>query len=146
MGAIRERLLQIIENKRDSKISKASLARKMGCVASEVSHLLSGERELSEKWILKFCDALEITLSDLEMPKMEETESEKNRRILHGYFDAILRNGGDRANWLSGNVLTFYSEMTGKKPDSSVMPSKTQENCASDSGHGVYTDRRSRNR
>ena len=37
----------------------------MGCSESQVSSLLSGERRLHEDWILKFCQALDISIAEL---------------------------------------------------------------------------------
>ena len=64
MGRIRDAVERIVKG---SGYTHAELARKMACSRAQVSHLLSGERELSEKWILRFCDALGIGLADLDV-------------------------------------------------------------------------------
>jgi transcriptional regulator with XRE-family HTH domain len=121
MGRIQEALSCIVAQQKElGVITQKKLAKSVGCSQSMISDLLNGEKRLSDAWIERICDAIGITLSDLDWKDRKETVAQKANRELHQYFDAILVNGGDRANWISGNVITFYSEMTGKKPDLSL--------------------------
>ncbi len=108
MGAIRERLRQLIESKKDEGVTQASLARKMGCVSSQVNHLLSGERELSEKWIIKFCDALGVTLSDLDWKKKDLAPKEAADSDIHRKLQTILDANADYAAGIRLSVEAIH--------------------------------------
>src|SRR5512136_1738904 len=67
MGRIQQALASIVEDRKEiGAISQRELARRVGCSEPQLSSLLSGGRRLNEKWIIRICDALGVSLSDLE--------------------------------------------------------------------------------
>lgn len=81
MGKIQRALAAIVEDRKEiGQISQRELAKIIGCSEPQLSSLLSGNRRLNEDWIIKICEALSITLSDLEKHEFE-TKDPKDLRI-----------------------------------------------------------------
>jgi transcriptional regulator with XRE-family HTH domain len=67
MGKILTGLRAIIaERKETTGLTQKKLEEMMGAKPAMVSCLLKGRRQLSERWIEKFCAALNVTLGDIE--------------------------------------------------------------------------------
>ncbi len=85
MGRIQEAAKSIIRERKElGQLTQKSVADTMGPKPTMVSALLKGDRRLNEDWIEKFCDALGITLGDLEKPtpsKIDQKELLEDRQI-----------------------------------------------------------------
>lgn len=78
----------------------------MGCVPSQIAHLLSGNRKLNEEWLIKFCDALGITLADLEPQVSPEEHAELYRKLRY-----ILTKSDRAENVLKATIEAAYKEL-----------------------------------
>jgi transcriptional regulator with XRE-family HTH domain len=132
MGRIREALNAIINDRNElGKLTQGEIAKRIGVQQATVSQYLSGTRAMSEEVIEKFCDALGVKLADLEAwnPELAKirftpTVCPKNREdhlLLHKYLERVLEAGGRPADWLGGNIVTFYAQLSGEEPDLSAL-------------------------
>lgn len=118
MGKIPKAIAAIYKAKNeDGKIRQQDIATVLGCSQSTVSHILSGSRGLSEKWIDAFCDLLDISLGDIEEAKNHPPETKELRKCFARLkllyetnpvgYGSISRNIDD---WLEGTRLARNDE------------------------------------
>lgn len=70
MSRIRKAIAAIIKDRKElGLIKQKDLAHAMQCSQAFVSEMLSGDRRMSSEMVERFCDALGVTLSDLEQPR-----------------------------------------------------------------------------
>lgn len=80
MGKIQKAIAAIVAERNDlGQLTQKDLAKTLGCSQATVSHIMTGARGLSEKWIEALCEALNITLGDIERPSPRPPEEKKLR-------------------------------------------------------------------
>ena len=104
------------ELERSGVITQLEIARRMGCAQSYLSHLLSGEGRWNEDLIDKFCEALEITLSDLflEAPEgFSEATLYPNPKHaeIHKKLQWVLEKGNKQQEIIpmTGSIEAFFA-------------------------------------
>lgn len=78
MSKIREAIHSIYLKKRELGITQEVIAQRIGCTQSFVSEMLSGDKHMNDDAIEGFCDALGVTLGDLQVPSTEIKVDEKD--------------------------------------------------------------------
>lgn len=97
MSRIREAIAAIFDDQKEiGAINQTKLARAIGCRPGYVSLLLSGQRRLNEDLIEKMCDALGVTLSDLDKP-LHRPEEPKELREYCAKLKRLRETSPDRA-------------------------------------------------
>ncbi len=80
MGKIQKAIAAIVAERNElGQLKQKDLAKALGCSQATVSHILTGARGLSEKWIEALCEALDITLGDIEQPTPRPPEPKQLR-------------------------------------------------------------------
>ncbi len=80
MGKIQKAIAGIVAERQEmGQLRQKDLAKTLGCSQATISHILNGGRTLSEKWIEALCDALGITLGDIESPTPHPVEPKQLR-------------------------------------------------------------------
>ncbi len=80
MGKIQKAIASIVAERNElGQLKQKDLAEALGCSQATISHILTGARSLSEKWIEALCEALNITLGDIEKPTPRPPEEKKLR-------------------------------------------------------------------
>ncbi len=97
MGKIQKAIAAIYAEKQEmGKIRQKDLAKALGCSQATVSHILNGSRTLSEKWIEALCDALGITLGDIQAATSHPPDPEELRECyirLKRLYEAMYAPG-----------------------------------------------------
>lgn len=111
MGMIQKRIASIVsERNKLGELSQRDVARALGCSQASVSYLLKGQRGLSEKWIEKFCELLEITLADLDKTEAPPAEP-KPLRELKRKLDYLYEGKGAPAIKCLNSLADLYLDI-----------------------------------
>lgn len=119
---------------------KRGLAQnQLGVDKTTVSQLELGNRETKREKLKTIAEHLGVTIGEIEA-----IVESLNRKVApfrpsacpdnypehisyHEMLEDILHNGGKLADWIAGNVVTFYSQMTGEPVDLSALSRKVQD-------------------
>ena len=124
MGKIQKAINRIFNDRKELGIVKQKdLAEALGCSQPSVSNYLSGATPLTDRQIEAICDALNITLADLESPGPVSTEPKEiqeysaKMRILYEMtsFPAFKNVKCSIDSWITASKL-LKLQKTGKSP------------------------------
>jgi transcriptional regulator with XRE-family HTH domain len=115
MGLIQQAIRAlVIEQKELGIITQKELADKLRTSPSVISALLKGDRRFHEDQIIQICDALKVTLSDLDWQKIKETQP-KEILELHRKFQEILDAGNHWTIGITMNIEAIYKDLISTK-------------------------------